>query len=161
MLRILILLAITTTQIAQAAQDEDTKNYYRAYNICSPTAQTQTMNSCNYVRLVENNYIACMNKNGYGESDEINPKHYKTKYLTTHQACTNSANSQAQRQCNYGPIYQDFYNKCMAEHGFNAQGERKSQAGTPAQEEDTDQKKKYRRTDEGESPLAKFFESIL
>ncbi len=107
MYQILPALFLLIISLANAnAQADETQEYYRAYNICAPTAESQAMKECNYIKLVENSYIACMSKNGYKESDEITDRKYYDKYLKIHQICSGHANGEARRQCNYGIIFQ-------------------------------------------------------
>ena len=158
MYKILAALFLVFFVTSAYAQDEETKNYYRAYNVCSPAAQSQTMKDCNYQKMVENFYIGCMRENGFSDSDDMDQARY-AEYLKTYKQCSATANSSAQKQCNYGSNFQSNYNKCMKEAGYDQNGERinKRLQEVP---------KNYNSQMEDEEPnengfLAKFLESIL
>ena len=106
------------------AGDDETKDYSRAYNICSPMAHKKTIEQCHYSKMVENFYIICMHKNGFREDDNLSSKNYYKKYMQSHEECTNSANDSAQKECGYGNVYKTHYNTCMLELGFNGNGEK-------------------------------------
>jgi hypothetical protein len=102
-----------------------------------------------------------MKQNGFNDSEEKMDKARYDQYLAFYRKCSSIANGAAQKQCNYGVVYQGYYNKCMGENGFNSNGERintppqgKSQETTPPGKNQTDTKSKG-------GSVSKFFDSIL
>jgi len=142
------------------AMDVETSDYYKAYNFCSPTAQKQTMDSCGYANIVEGYYTSCMSQKGFGDADEHMDKARYDAYLLTYRQCSVTANSAAQKACNYGSAYQEFYNRCMASYGFDANGERLAASAkkSPREDESTLPEKKEPLKRNG---VGKFFDGIL
>lgn len=157
-----LVIVLSTSCYSANAQDNETAQYHRAYNACSPLAQNQTMTQCNYARMVEGYYTTCMKQNGFSDSEESMSKDRYDSYLKSYRQCTSIANGAAQTQCNYGVVYQGYYNKCMLEKGFNSSGERAS--NSPQQgpvNEDTDRPVKSDTVKRKSGSISKFFDSIL
>jgi hypothetical protein len=122
MLKILLVLFFIIGPSFASAYDAN-ENFYRAYNLCTSAAQKKTIKECNYPRMVEGYYMNCMQENGYGESSMINGKEDYANYLKIHNLCSNIANNNAQKKCNYSVRYNKYYNKCIVGNGFNSDGE--------------------------------------
>lgn len=142
MFLLLAIFYIITAPITFAAETKDqdittdAKNYQRAYNLCSPASHKKTIEQCNYSKLVESIYILCMRKSGYNEDLETIPDNNYSNYFRTHNICTNSANSEAQKECKYNELYQKHYTACMEELGFNSHGERIKSAEKKIEQDD-------------------------
>lgn len=149
--------------VAAHAQDDETTQYYRAYNTCSPLAQKKTIEQCHYAQMVEGYYLTCMKQNGFSNSEENMNQDRYDQYLKSYRQCTTIANGAAQKQCNYGVVYQGYYNKCMSENGFNSNGERinTSPQGQPQEKEDTAPGKNPADTKSKDGAVSKFFDSIM
>lgn len=154
---LLVIFYMLTAPIAWAKED-DAKNYARAYKFCSPAAHKKTIEQCHYYKMVEDLYTSCMHQSGFQEdSDIIAGDNYKS-YLKTHNICTNSANSSAQKICNYGDVYKEHYTSCMEELGFNSQGDSiKDNGAKPGQNLDNLKLKKNSQNDFG-TGARKFFD---
>jgi len=142
------------------AMDEETNDYYKAYNFCSPSAQKMTMDNCGYASVVEGYYTSCMSQKGFGDADDKMDKARYNTYLETYRQCSIIANSAAQKACNYGSVYHDFYNRCMASYGFDSNGERLSTSADKKVPED-DSTPPEKKTDSKRNGIGKFFNSIL
>ncbi len=115
------------------AKDVETQDYYKAYNICSPFAHNVTKQQCNYARVFEQYYTACMTQKGFRSEDDTADPGYYEQYMKSYKECSIIADNYTIKNCNYGVLYQKSYNGCMLRYGFNAQGEK-----TTPQNDDTD-----------------------
>lgn len=107
--------------ISSQAQDVS-ERYSRAYNICSPVAHQITKKQCNYGRTFEGYYEQCMYEQGYGD-DDINRPNYYEGYLQAHQYCSSVSEQNTREYCSYGRLYNNNYNTCMRNKGFDEHGE--------------------------------------
>jgi hypothetical protein len=141
--------------------DADTSEYYKAYNTCSPAAQSQTMEKCGYATLVEGYYTSCMSQKGFGDADENMDKVRYGLYLESYRQCSVIANSEAQKKCNYGAAYQEIYNQCMTSYGFDSNGDRVSKASEKKKPSEDDSTLPTKNNGSNRRGIGRFFDSIL
>lgn len=104
------------------AQQSQQYSYAQAYGICTPIAHQIAKNKCGYGSLYENFYLQCMRSRGVSEQDDGSYDYQQ--YMQAYGYCSSTADQQTKNYCQYGSLYSVEYHKCMAQYGFNPNGER-------------------------------------